>query len=76
MKVRARANGNIVDVSDGEVEALLLAGIYERIDGEPTPRASKAPAASAKAPAEGSTKVAPLMTRDMPTPPMKPKKGL
>lgn len=32
MKLRAKANGNIVDVPDGEGEALLASGIYEPLE--------------------------------------------
>lgn len=38
MKIRAKANGNILDVSDGEAEPLLTAGIYELVDA---PNATK-----------------------------------
>ena len=36
MKVRAKANGNVLDLPDGEAEGLIAAGIYERMDDEPT----------------------------------------
>ena len=36
MKVRAKANGNVLDLPDGEAEALVKAGIYERMDDEPS----------------------------------------
>jgi len=38
MKIRAKANGNIVDVSDGDAAALLAIGIYESVDA---PQATK-----------------------------------
>ena len=41
MKIKAKANGNIVDVSDGEAEALLASGIYEPVEKAPAPKPKK-----------------------------------
>jgi hypothetical protein len=36
MKIRAKANGNIVDVPDDDADALLVSGIYEPLDAPST----------------------------------------
>ena len=34
MKVRAKTNGNILDLPDGEAAGLIAAGIYEKLEGD------------------------------------------
>ena len=34
MKLRAKTNGNVIERDGDEAEALLAAGIYERVDDE------------------------------------------
>jgi nitrous oxide reductase accessory protein NosL len=65
MKIRAKANGDVIDVLDDAATMLLEAGIYERVEEEqPAP----------KTPAQKkSTKVAPMTTDDMPGPTRKAK---
>jgi hypothetical protein len=76
MKIRAKANGDVVDIADDAANPLIEAGIYEAVAtrrGTPkrpaktSPPAPKAPAPKAPAP-EKSTKVEPLTTEDMPVP--------
>jgi hypothetical protein len=37
VRVRAKTNGNVLDLPDGEAEALIAAGIYEREDVSAAP---------------------------------------
>lgn len=69
MKLRSRVNGAVIDINDEGGNTLLAAGIYDAID-EPKP--SKEPPKKQPAP-DKSTKVEPLTTEDMPTPPKKVK---
>ena len=50
MKLRAKANGMLLDLSDSEAEAYLSTGLYDVVEESP----------------KESTKVEPLMTTDMP----------
>lgn len=68
MKIRAKANGNVLELADGDAEALLATGIYEPLDT----RKPNVPAQPAAAPAKRasarkeSTKVEPMTTQDVP----------
>jgi hypothetical protein len=48
MKVRAKTNGNILDLPDGEAEALIAAGIYEREDVSEAPVTKESSSAQKK----------------------------
>jgi hypothetical protein len=80
MKIRAKANGDILETDDAAAKELIDAGIYEAVATRgatpkspaktPPPPAPAAP--PPKAPAPGtSTKVAPMTTEDMPSAPAK-----
>lgn len=38
MKLRAKANGNIIERDGEEAEALLRAGVYEKVEEAETPK--------------------------------------
>lgn len=69
-KVRAVANGNILDEADVH-ESLIAAGIYERIDGDgeatPQPPVDNAHVEPGAEQFDADTAVAPMTTADMPT---------
>ena len=54
MKIRAKANGEVIDASEEAAKELIEAGVYEPVD-EP-----------ADAPKKKSTKVEPLTTENTP----------
>lgn len=62
MKIKAKANGDLLEIDDAAAKTLIDAGVYEAAD-EP----KKKPA---EKPAEKPTKVEPLTTEDMPTVPL------
>lgn len=53
MKIRAKANGDVIDVSEETAKELIEAGIYDAVDA-PKDAATK------------STKVEPLTTKNVP----------
>ena len=58
MKIKAVANGNVIEADDGAAEQLIAAGIYEKYDEK----------------AEKKTAVAPLTTASLPKKPGRPRK--
>jgi hypothetical protein len=72
MQIRAKANGDVIDVSDDGARTLVDAGIYDAVvEPMKTPPAKTPPTAPTHPAPEKSTKVAPMTTEDMPTAPAK-----
>jgi hypothetical protein len=71
MKVRAVANGDVIDLPENS--ELIAAGIYESVEetkNVPTkPSTPSTPSAPKPATPPSTTKVEPLTTNDVPTPP-------
>ena len=65
MKIKARVSGDVLEIGDEGARTLIDAGIYDAV--EPP---KKDPPKPPKKP-EKSTKVEPMTTEDMPTPPKK-----
>lgn len=53
MKIKAKANGNIIEAHDDAAKELIAAGIYEAVDEKPAKEQKRAP-------------VAPMTTEDFP----------
>lgn len=70
MKIRAKANGNVLELADGDAEALLATGIYEPLGAPRTKVLAQPAAAPARRTAarKESTKVEPVTTQDVPQP--------
>lgn len=74
MKIRAKANGNVIDADDGAAQQLIDAGIYEAYDEKAEKKAAKAaPAEPQKLTKDSSTAVRPMGTSDIPKAPKRGK---